>query len=91
MCSHEVYCNRGVIKHQPQLIKNPVNGEKVKGSPPLLDYDKKEIEPKVNVNLMQTQFKTMKWAVATCPSVELKIMGESVPSLLDSGSMVSLM
>ena len=33
----------------------------------------------------------MKQAVAKCPSVELKIMGQSVPSLLDSGSMVSLM
>ena len=33
----------------------------------------------------------MKQAVAKCPSIELKIMGESVPSLLDSGSMVSLM
>ena len=33
----------------------------------------------------------MKWAVAKCPSIELKVMGESVPSLLDSGSMVSLM
>ena len=33
----------------------------------------------------------MKWAVAKFPSIELNIMGESVPSLLDSGSMVSLM
>ena len=33
----------------------------------------------------------MKRAVAKCPSIELKIMGESVPSLLDSSSMVSLM
>ena len=32
----------------------------------------------------------MKQAVAKCPSIKLKIMGESVPSLLDSGSMVSL-
>ena len=40
---------------------------------------------------MQTQFKIMKQAIAKCPSVKLKIMGESVPSLLDSGSMVSLM
>ena len=32
----------------------------------------------------------MKWAVAKCPSIELKIMGEGVPSLLDSSSMVSL-
>ena len=40
---------------------------------------------------MQTQFKIMKWAVAKCPSIELKVMGESMPSLLDSGSLVSLM
>ena len=33
----------------------------------------------------------MKQAIAKCSSVKLKIMGESVPSLLDSGSMVSLM
>ena len=33
----------------------------------------------------------MKWAVAKCPSIELKVMGGSVPSLLDSSSMVSLM
>ena len=39
---------------------------------------------------MQTQFKIMKWAVTKCPSIELKIVGESVPTLLDSGSMVSL-
>ena len=32
----------------------------------------------------------MKWSVAKCPSVKLKIMDESVPSLLDYGSMVSL-
>ena len=32
----------------------------------------------------------MKQAVAKCPSVELNIIGESVPSLLDSGSIVSL-
>ena len=33
----------------------------------------------------------MKWAVAKCPSVKLKIVVESVLSLLDSSSMVSLM
>ena len=33
----------------------------------------------------------MKWAVAKCPSINLMIMGESILSLLDSGSMVSLM
>ena len=65
----------------------------VKGSQPLPRFDLKEIGPetRVQVKSMQTQFKIMKWAVAKCPSVKLKIMGESVPSLLDSGSMVSLM
>ena len=45
---------------------------------------------KIAINQV-AQFHIMKWAVAKCPSGELKIMGESVPSLLDSGSMVSLM
>ena len=72
-------------------MKNPLNCEKVKGSPLLLDYDRKEIGPKVEVKSMQTQSKIMKWAAAKCPSVKLKIMGESVPSLLNSGSIVSLM
>ena len=71
-------------------MKNLVKGEKVKGSP-LLDCDKIEIGAKVNVKSMHTVFKIMKWAVAKCSSVKLKIMGESVPSLLDSHSMVSLM
>ena len=33
----------------------------------------------------------MKRAVTKCPSVDIKIMGESMPSLLDSGIMISLM
>ena len=33
----------------------------------------------------------MKRAVAKCPKVNITIMGENIPSLLDSGSMVSLM
>ena len=33
----------------------------------------------------------MKQAVAKCLSIKLKVIGESVPSLLDSGSMVTLM
>ena len=75
------------------LMKNPLNGEKVKGSSPFPKLDKTEIGPqtKVYVKSMQTQFKIMKQAVAKCPSVKLKVMSESVPSLLDSGSMVSLM
>ena len=75
------------------MIENLINGEKVKGSQPLPDFDKTKIGPetKVHVKSMQTQFKILKWAVAKCPSIKLKIMGQSVPSLLDSGSMVSLM
>ena len=65
----------------------------VKGSQPLPGFDQKQIGPetRVQVKSMQAQFKIMKWAVGKCSSVELKIMGKSVPSLLDSGSMVSLM
>ena len=33
----------------------------------------------------------MKGAIAKCPSIKLKNMDESGPSLLDSGSMASLM
>ena len=75
------------------LKKNPLNDGKVEGSQHLPRFDKNEFEPqaKLEVKSMQTQFKIMKWAVAKCPSIELKIMGESVPSLLDSSSMVSLM
>ena len=40
---------------------------------------------------MQTLFKIMKWAIAKCPSIKLKMMGDLLSSLLDSGSMVSLM
>ena len=75
------------------LKHNPLNDGKVEGSQPLPRLDKEEIEPqaKLQVKLMQSQFKIMKWAVAKCPSIELKVIGESVPSLLDSSSMVSLM
>ena len=75
------------------LKQNLVNGKKVKGSQPLPRFDQKEIRPqaKLQVKSRQTQFKIMKWAVAKCPSIELKVMGESVPSLLDSISMVRLM
>ena len=75
------------------LKQNPINGKKVKGSQPLPGCDINEIglQTKLQVKSMQTPFKIMKQAVAKCPSIELKVRGESVPSLLDSGSMVSLM
>ena len=43
MCSHKEYCDWGVIKHQTPLMKNLLNGEKVKGSPLYWTIDKKEI------------------------------------------------
>ena len=81
-----------MVKPQSSLKQNLLNDAKVEGSQPLPRLDKKEMEPqaKLQVKSMQTQFKITKWAVAICPSIELKIMGESVPSLLDSSSMVSL-
>ena len=93
MCSHAKYCDWGVIKPQSSLKQNPLNDTKMEGSQPFPGLDQKEIEPqaKLQVKLMQTQFKIMKWAVGKCPSIELKVMGESASSLLDSGSMVSLM
>ena len=39
---------------------------------------------------MQNKFKIMEWAVAKCPSINLNIMNEMMPSLLDSGIMMSL-
>ena len=52
----------------------------VKGSQPLPKLDRNEIRPqtKVHEKSMQTQFKVMKWAVAKCPNVKLKIMGVSL-------------
>ena len=92
ICSHMEHCDWGVIKHQIPLKQNLINSEKVKSSQPLPRLDTREIgqETKVQVKSMQTQFKIMKQAIAKCPSIKLKIMGESVPLLLDFGSIVSL-
>ena len=81
MYSHTGYCDWGLIKHQPPLMKNPVNGKNVK-SLLLLYLDKIEIGPHLEIKSMQTQFKIMKWVVTKCTSIKLKIMDESVPSLL---------
>ena len=40
---------------------------------------------------MQTQYKIMKQAVPKCPRMNLMIMNEVMPSLLDPHDMVSLM
>ena len=64
--------------------------KEVKGSP-LPEYDATKMGPQIPTRPLQTQFKIMKWAVAKCLNIKLKTIGESVPSLLDCGSMVSLM
>ena len=66
-----------------------INGDKIQGLPNLKN-DNVVSGPQTSTNSLQTQFKIMKRAVAKCPKVNITIMGENMPSLLDSGSMVSL-
>ena len=67
---------------------NLVNGDKIQGSP---EGDIFTSGPEISTKSLQTLFKIMKRAVAKCPKVNITIMGENMSSLLDSGSMVSLM
>ena len=69
---------------------SPINGDKIQGSPNL-ENDNVVSGPQRSTNSLQTQLKMMKWAVAKCPIVNITIMSENMPSLLNSGSMVSLM
>ena len=39
---------------------------------------------------METKQRIMKRAVSTCPTVNINVQGKEVPSLMDSGSMVTL-
>ena len=64
---------------------SPIEGAESKDS--LLDFDKSEL---INAEALQVKFKIMKQAVASSPRVNLECMGKRLASLLDSGSMVSL-
>ena len=66
------------------------DGDKIQGSAELKNGNVVS-GPPTSTNSLQTQFKIMKRAVAKCPKVNVTIMGENMPSLLDSGSMVSMM
>ena len=90
MYGHTRYCEKPGVKCQSPLVLNLIIGEEVKGSP-LPRLDTTEIWLEVLAKSLQTCFKIMKWTVAKCPNIELKNMGESVPSLPNFGSMVSLM
>ena len=77
-------------KHQPPLVMSPVNDDEIQGS-----QDPKDVisasGPKIPAESLKTQFKMMKRAVAKCPEVNITIMGDSMPFLLASSSMVSIM
>ena len=67
-----------------------INGNKIQGSQNP-KCDNFTCGPKILANSLQVQLKIMKRAVAKCTKVNITIMGENMPSLLDSRSMVSLM
>ena len=67
-----------------------VDDDKIQGSAELKNNNVIS-GPPTSTNSLQTQFKILKRAVAKCPKVNVTIMGENMPSLLDSSSMVSLM
>ena len=43
-----------------------------------------------NAKSFETKQQVMKRAVSQCPSIPIEVLGQKVPSLLDSGSMVTL-
>ena len=62
-----------------------IEGAKSKDS--LLNLDKGEV---IQVEALQVKYEIMRQAVASSPTVNLECMGKRLASLLDSGSMVSL-
>ena len=64
---------------------SPIEGAKSKDS--LLNLDKGEA---IQAEVLQVKYEFMKQAVALSPKVNLECMGNRLASLLDSGSMVSL-
>ena len=62
-----------------------IEGAKSKDS--LLNLDKGKA---IQVEVLQVKYKIMRQAVASSPKVNLECMGKKLASLLDSGSMVSL-
>ena len=71
--------HRGGVKVDPAV---PIS--------PMLQYDELLSTLASNAVSMETKQRVMKKAVSTCPTVNLNIQGKEVPSLMDSGSMVTL-
>ena len=57
---------------------------------PTLQYDELLSTLASNAISMETKQRVMERAVSTCPTVNLNVQGKEVPSLMDSGSMVTL-
>ena len=57
---------------------------------PMLQYDELLSMLASNAISMETKQRVMKMAVSTCPTVNLNVQGKEVPSLMDLGSMVTL-
>ena len=56
----------------------------------ILQYDELLSTLASNTISMETKQRVMERAVSTCPAVNLNIQGKEVPSLMDSGLMVTL-
>ena len=67
------------------MTGSPVEGAKSKDS--LLNSDKGEA---IQAEALQIKYEIMRQAVASSPKVNLECMGKRLASLLDTGSMVSL-
>ena len=57
---------------------------------PTSQYDELLSTLASNAVSMETKQRVMKRAVSTCPTVNLNVQGKEVPSLMDLGSMVTL-
>ena len=57
---------------------------------PTSQYDELLSTLASNTVSMETKQRVMKRAVSTCPTVNLNVQGKEVPSLMDLGSMVTL-
>ena len=79
------------IKHKPPPAPDKV--EEVKKSDPYISYEKKDlIRCRSNTsNLAQSKIEVMKkQAMEKYPKVSINVQGIQIPSLLDSGSEVTL-
>ena len=82
--SRKYYCSKG-FKQEAPLKVSPTGGEESQDC--ILNLDKGK---KINTEALQVKFEIMKQAVASSLKVNLECMGKRLASLLDSGSMVSL-